>query len=138
MQLMSSYESGCYYRVKGSLLRSAFHLVCDFSWFSVVREVHTIVTELQFVLGYPVIIKERSISSLRSYTCCFSVQTAQVDLKPLTEIICGNHPATCLKQSPKKIKPSLMGGLISIPLGRGSNLVVSDSTVFHTKSSLAL
>ena len=106
-------------------LQGRFHLVVSFPWFSVVREVHAIVTELQLVLGYPVF-EFYSISSLRCHTCCFSVKIAKVDLKPLTEIICGNYPATCLEPSSKKMKPPLVGGFVSIPLGRSSNLFIRD------------
>ena len=50
----------------------------------VVLEVHTVVTVLQLVLGYPLTV---SISSLRCYSCHFGVLITQINLQPLINII---------------------------------------------------
>ena len=61
-----------------------FYHVCSLSRFFVVGEGGTIITVLQFVLRYPLVIV---VSSLSCDTRYFDERTSQINLKPLIYIV---------------------------------------------------
>ena len=66
------------------------HLVRGLSLFLVVLKVDSVVTVLQLVLGYPLIVFSRvsSLSCYTCYSCVFPAQTQDINLKPLIRIFC--------------------------------------------------
>ena len=109
--------------------KDLFHLSCSLTLFSVVVEVHSIVTVLQFVLGYPLRV---IMSSLRCYTCHFNVLTTQINLQPLMEISVSRWPRSYFT-----MQSALLGGMISIELRRSTNLPIRNCTILHAESFLA-
>ena len=80
--IVVAIPSSFYTKVQGPI--NVLYLVFNLSWICVIAEFLFIVTELQFVLGYPL---RRMITALRCYTCHFSVRTVQINLEPVTGII---------------------------------------------------
>ena len=103
-------------------------LICGLSWFSVMLEIQSLITVLQYVFRNPFILV---MSALRCHCCYGSVQAPKINLKPLIFIGCFSWPGSPFA-SVCRMKSALVC-FVTIPLWRGTDLTIANTIVFHSQ-----
>ena len=105
-------------------------LIRSLSWFSVVREIQSLITVLQHVFRNPFILV---MSALRCHCCYGSVQASKINLKPLIFIGCFSWPGSPFPSVSRIVESALVCFVIGTQLWRGTDLIIANTIVFHSQ-----